>query len=59
MKKLSKAGDRTEDGALRCPKCGGVSFKAKRSLKGKVLAGGLSGKSRVVCEACGARFKRG
>lgn len=58
--KLSKAGDRGDDGTLRCPKCGSTQFKAKRSLKGKMLGGVLlAPKSRVKCEACGKQFKRG
>lgn len=58
-KKISKAGDRTEAGGLSCPKCGGTSFKSKRSLKGKVGAGVLAPKTRVKCETCGKQFKRG
>lgn len=56
-KKISKVGQ--TDNGLRCPKCGGASFKAKRSLKGKVAAGVLAPKSRVKCETCGKVFKRG
>jgi transposase-like protein len=57
--RLSKAGDRS-GGALACPKCGGTTFKAKRSFKGKLLGGFLlAPKSRVKCEACGTQFKRG
>lgn len=58
--KLSKAGGRGVDGTLRCPKCGGTNFKAKRSAKGKLLGGFLlAPKSRVKCETCGKQFKRG
>lgn len=58
-RKLSKAGDRSS-GTLACPRCGSTSFKARRSLKGKVLGGFLfAPKSRVKCEACGKQFKRG
>jgi hypothetical protein len=51
-----------------CPKCGGTSFKAKRSGKGKFFAaaGGLNlitmplaPKSRVKCTTCGTEYKRG
>lgn len=58
MAKLSKAGVQT-DGGLRCPKCNGVSFTAKRSLKGKMMLGVLAPKSRVKCVTCGESFKRG
>ena len=57
-KKLSKAGDRS-GGGLACPKCGGTSFRAKRSMKGKMTAGVAAPKSRVKCETCGEQFKRG
>lgn len=64
-KKLSKAGARTEQGILTCPKCGGTSFKSKRSGKRKLLAVPLLvvlplvPKNHVRCEACGETFKRG
>lgn len=65
-KKISKVGDRGDDGTLRCPKCGGTSFDAKRSGKAKVIGGLTVGvgallapKSRVKCETCGTVFKRG
>lgn len=46
----------SEDGA--CPKCGGTSFTAKRSVKGKVAAGVVAPKTQVKCVTCGAMFKR-
>jgi DNA-directed RNA polymerase subunit RPC12/RpoP len=65
-KKLSKAGDHGDDGTLRCPKCGGTNFTAKRSTKAKILGGVTVGvgallapKSRVRCVTCGETFKRG
>lgn len=57
-KKLSEAG-KTDEGTLRCPKCGGANFTAKRSVKGKMTAGVLAPKSRVKCVTCGETFKRG
>ena len=57
-KKISKAGDRGEDGTLRCPKCGGTSFKAKRGAA-KYAVGVLAPKGKVKCETCSATFKRG
>lgn len=56
--RLSVAGDRTT-GVLACPKCGGTSFKAKRSAKGKLGFGLLAPKSRVRCETCGTEYLRG
>ena len=50
---------------LACPKCGGTQFKAKRSMKGQVIAvatiaGALvTPKSQVKCVACGTMYKRG
>ncbi|MHB9054252.1 MAG: hypothetical protein ACYC5F_09770 [Thermoleophilia bacterium] len=58
-KKLSKAGGAGLDGTLRCPKCGGTNFTAKRSIKGKMAAGLLAPKSHVKCVTCGKMFKRG
>jgi len=58
MQKLSQAGA-TEDGTIRCPKCGSTAFRSKRSLKGKLAAGLLAPKTRVKCEVCGKQFKRG
>lgn len=57
-KKLSNVGDRTA-GVLACPRCGGTSFKAKRSAKGKLGMGILAPKTRVKCVTCGEVFKRG
>lgn len=56
------------DGA--CPKCGGTSFKAKRSARGKLLAAGAAlvvtpvalaaaPKSRVRCVTCKTEYLRG
>jgi predicted RNA-binding Zn-ribbon protein involved in translation (DUF1610 family) len=63
--KLSEVGTQTGDG-LKCPKCGGTQFTAKRSKKGKVIGfttlgvGGLvAPKSQVKCVTCGTMFKRG
>lgn len=59
-KRLSKAGARSETGQLLCPRCGGASFGAKRSVKGKILGGFLlAPKSRVKCQTCGEVYKRG
>lgn len=65
-KKLSKAADRDEGGALHCPKCGGTQFESKRSGRGKALGvvtlgvgAVLMPKSRVRCVTCGKEFKRG
>lgn len=63
-KKISKAGA-TDDG-VRCPKCGGQQFTAKRSKKGKLIGAATVGvgllaapKTQVKCVTCGAMFKRG
>jgi hypothetical protein len=53
-KKFSKAAD---DG--RCPKCGGLSFKAKRSGLGKLGFGVLARKTRTKCQSCGYQMRRG
>lgn len=66
-KKLSKAADRDDTtGTLRCPKCGGTQFEAKRSGRGKAIGvvtlgvgAVLMPKSRVRCVTCGKEFKRG
>lgn len=57
-KKISEVADRST-GALACPKCGGTSFKSKRSVKGKLAGGVFAPKSRVKCETCGEVYKRG
>jgi len=57
-KPISQAGTRTESG-LACPRCGGTSFKSKRSAAGKVGFGLLAPKTQVRCETCGMTFKRG
>ena len=64
-RRISKAGKRTDAG-LACPKCGGTSFKAKRSAGAKTLGvltvgvgAALAPKSRVKCETCGKVFLRG
>lgn len=54
MRKFSKA---TASGA--CPRCGSTSFKAKRSGLGLLAFGLLARKSRVKCEGCGRKFRRG
>ena len=66
MKKLSKAADRDETGTIKCPKCGGTQFEAKRSFRGKAIGvvtvgvgAVLAPKSRARCITCGAEFKRG
>lgn len=46
------------DGVLACSRCGGTSFTAKRSAKGKLLAGVLAPKTRVKCVTCGLMFLR-
>lgn len=71
---LSKVAARTEDGILKCPKCGSTQFTAKRSMKGKLIGGtigvatlGIAGpaaaalapKTQVKCVACGTMYKRG
>jgi ribosomal protein S27E len=53
-RKFSKA---TDNGA--CPKCGGVAFRAKRSLGGKLLMGLFARKKRVQCQGCGYEMRRG
>lgn len=53
-RKFTKAAN---DGA--CPRCGGTSFKSKRSLGGKVALGVLAPKTEVRCESCGKKFRRG
>ncbi len=58
-RKISQAGTRTAGGVLACPKCGGTSFKSKRSAGGKMTAGVLAPKTRVRCETCGAQYLRG
>jgi hypothetical protein len=47
----------SRDGA--CPRCGGVSFKAKRSGFGLLSLGLLARKTRVRCETCGYQMRRG
>lgn len=55
---LSAVGQHTDAG-LACPKCGSTQFTAKRSVKGKLVAGVLAPKTQVKCVACGTMFKRG
>lgn len=45
-------------GAVRCPKCGAMSFQQKRSAKGKAM-GGLLAPKRLKCDGCGTMLKRG
>lgn len=52
--KFSKA---TVGGA--CRHCGSLAFKAKRSLGGLLTLGLLARKTRVVCQGCGRKFRRG
>lgn len=61
MPKFSKA---VVDG--KCPRCGGTTFKAKRSGFGKGLGAVFGGigilaapKSQTRCETCGLTFRRG
>lgn len=63
--KISEVADRSE-GDVRCPKCGGTQFKAKRSGRGKVIGVATVGvgavlapKSRVKCVTCGTEYRRG
>jgi DNA-directed RNA polymerase subunit RPC12/RpoP len=56
--RISKVGVKSA-GGLACPKCGGVTFKSKRSAAGKVGFGLLAAKTRVRCETCGAQFTPG
>jgi hypothetical protein len=45
-----------------CPRCGGTSFKAVRSIGRKVTLGFaslLTSANEVQCVMCGAKFKRG
>src|SRR5437879_3541954 len=66
-KRLSEVGAHGTDGTLRCPRCGGTNFTAKRSGGGKATGlavlgiGGalLARKTQVRCVTCGATFKRG
>lgn len=46
-------------GVLACTACGGSSFKAKRSVGGKMAGGLLAPKTRVQCVTCGAITTRG
>lgn len=55
---LRDVGTSTDSG-VACPRCGGTSFTAKRSAKGKLLVGVLAPKTRVKCVACGMMFLRG
>ncbi|QZN86944.1 hypothetical protein [Cellulomonas sp. C5510] len=62
----------TSDGAPRCPKCGGVQFKARRTVGQRmkvgtatVMTGGAGGlvaakavKQRVQCITCGTFYAR-
>jgi hypothetical protein len=64
--RLSAVGEHAADGTLKCPRCGGTQFTAKRSNTGKAVGfatlgvGGLiAPKSQVKCVACGLKFKRG
>lgn len=64
-RKISQAGHQP-DGTLACPKCGGASFKAKRSAASKLITIPTVGigaavvpKRWVKCQTCGATFKRG
>jgi DNA-directed RNA polymerase subunit RPC12/RpoP len=57
-RKISKVGVQSQ-GGLACPKCGGTSFKAKRSAGGKMGLGLLAPKTRVKCVTCGAQYTRG
>ena len=49
------------DGSLRCPKCGGTQFGARRSTAMKVgfgIGSLLATPNQVQCVACGAKYKR-
>ena len=52
---LSVAGTYTGAG-LACPGCGSTQFTAKRSNKGKMMAGVLAPKTQVKCVACGVKL---
>ena len=63
--RLSKVADR-DDGDLRCPKCGGSQFKARRSNTSRMVGVSTLGvgavltpRSQVQCVTCGAKFRRG
>lgn len=56
--KFSETAAQSEAGA-RCPRCGGMNFKAKRSGAGKAAVGFLAPKTQVKCESCGLVFRRG
>jgi ribosomal protein L7/L12 len=58
--------ERAPDGTLRCPNCGGTTFKAKRKTAQKIALGAvalplalLAKKALVECETCGEVFTRG
>jgi DNA-directed RNA polymerase subunit RPC12/RpoP len=55
---LSAVGAQSDAG-IACPRCGSLQFIAKRSNKGKLMAGVLAPKTQVKCVACGMKFKRG
>jgi DNA-directed RNA polymerase subunit RPC12/RpoP len=63
MQKVSKAAS-TDDG-LRCPKCGGQQFKARRSNSRRLalvpvaVLMPLTSKNQVQCVTCGQKFRRG
>jgi len=57
--RISSFANMSNDGTLRCPKCGGTNFTAKRSVKGKIGIGLLAPKTQVKCITCGKMFKRG
>jgi DNA-directed RNA polymerase subunit RPC12/RpoP len=49
------------DGSLRCARCGGTQFEAKRSTGMKVafgLASLLASANEVQCVACGTKYLR-
>jgi DNA-directed RNA polymerase subunit RPC12/RpoP len=63
-RRISKVG-KTDEG-IRCPKCGGGQFTAKRSAFGKTVGVATLGvgavlapKSQVKCVTCGKTFMRG
>lgn len=72
--KISQVANRPSGGGLACPRCGGTSFKARRTgaARGGITAatlttgglGGLAGaavtrQKRVQCATCGNQYGRG
>jgi hypothetical protein len=59
-KKPSVRSNMQPDGSLKCAKCGGTQFEAKRSTGRKVMWGvaSLAGTANEVHCMCGAKYVR-